>query len=154
MRFHLKTQTFCCVFMSRPHENDKNDVSYRCFRLKTLSRVARFENASIGFVWTGRIHWKRKQTIGHVISVPSALAFEKIQDGRHWKQESFLDMRSIRLVTFSVTCIVFVWTGKTIWKRSCGRNTFTPFSVKWKRKLLKTYHRVNGALISINSLSR
>ena len=24
MRFHLKTQTFCCVFMSRPHENDGN----------------------------------------------------------------------------------------------------------------------------------
>ena len=58
MRFHLKTQTFCCVFMSRPHENDENDVS---FSMKTQT----FENAlqsgkiwkrnNIGVVWTGRI---------------------------------------------------------------------------------------------------
>ena len=56
-----------------------------------------------------------------------------------WSQENFLDMRSVRLIAFSAVSIVFVWTGKTIWKRSCGRNTFIPFSVKWKRKLLKTY---------------
>ena len=29
------------------------------------------------------------------------------------KQESFLDMRSVRLMAFLVTCIVFVSTGKT-----------------------------------------
>ena len=60
--------------MSRPHENDENDVS---FSMKTQT----FENAlqsgkiwkrnNIGVVWTGRIHWKGKllKTIGHVISL-------------------------------------------------------------------------------------
>ena len=43
-------------------------------------------------------------------------------------------MRSRRFKSFSVVFIVSVWTGKTIWKRSCGRNTFIAFSVKWKRK--------------------
>ena len=40
-------------------------------------------------------------------------------------------MRSRRLKAFSVVFIFSVWTGKTIWKRSCGRNTFISFSVKW-----------------------
>ena len=67
MRFHLRTQTFCCVFMSSPHENDENDVS---FSMKTRT----FENAlqsgkiwkrnSIGVVRTGQFtentnFWKR-----------------------------------------------------------------------------------------------
>ena len=73
VRFHLKTQTFCCVFMSRPHENDENfrkrspewkdlkTQQYRC-RVdgsKLIWKAQTFENAhSIGFVWTGQIHWK------------------------------------------------------------------------------------------------
>ena len=52
---------------------------------------------------------------------------------------------------FSVVFIVFVWTGKTIWKRSCGRNTFIAFSVKWKRKLSKT-HSCGGGLNWLTSL--
>ena len=53
-------------------------------------------------------------------------------------------MRSRRLNAFSVVFIVSVWTGKAIWKRSCGRNTFIAFSVKWKRKLLRTRVDVAG----------
>ena len=85
IRFHLKTQTFCCVFMSRLHENDESDVS---FSIKTQT----FENAlqsgkiwkrnAIIFVCTCRIHWKHTllKTIGrHVITVvPSHL---KIREG-------------------------------------------------------------------------
>ena len=60
--------------MSRPHENDENDVS---FSMKTqtfendLQSGKIWKRNSIGVVWTGRIHWKRKllKTIGHVISV-------------------------------------------------------------------------------------
>ena len=36
--FSFEMQTFCCVFMSRPNENDENDVS---FSMKTQT----FENA-------------------------------------------------------------------------------------------------------------
>ena len=57
MRFHFKTQTFCCVFMSRLHQNDENDVS---FSMKTqtfendLQSGKIWKRNSIGVVWTGR----------------------------------------------------------------------------------------------------
>ena len=57
MHFHLKTQTFCCVFMSHPHENNENDVS---FSMKTqtfendLQSGKIWKRNSIGVVWTGR----------------------------------------------------------------------------------------------------
>ena len=165
MRFHLKTQTFCRVFMSRPHENDENDVS---FSMKTQT----FENAlqsgkiwkrnSIGFVWTGRIHWKRKllKTIGHVISVPVHL-HSKSKDGEYrqrtyccfyWHLAPWLWIGSwmfmlINLNNAFYTCVIEGWKrfqslssfpcGRV--KRSCGCNTFTVFPVKWKRKLLKMH---------------
>ena len=81
MRFHLKTQTFCCVFMSRPHENDENDVS---FPMKTQT----FENAlQSGKIWKREYRlrvWKRKllNTISHVISVPVHL-HSKHKDGEY-----------------------------------------------------------------------
>ena len=50
-------------------------------------------------------------------------------------------MDSRRLKAFSVVFIDSVWTGKTIRKRSCGRNTFI---AKWKRKLLKTHSYGRG----------
>ena len=87
MRFHLKTQTFCYFLMSHPHENRENDES---FSMKTQT----FENAlqsgktwkrnSIGFMWTGRIHWKQKllKTTGLVISVSIHL-HSKNKDGEY-----------------------------------------------------------------------
>ena len=54
-----------------------------------------------------------------------------------------------RLITFSVVSVVFRWMGK----RS-GNDTFITFSVKWKRKLLKTHPCGRGLRQSAKTMSR
>ena len=41
MHFHLKTQTFCCAYMFRPHENDVS------FSMKTETLENALQNGKI-----------------------------------------------------------------------------------------------------------
>ena len=71
---NMKTQTFCCVFMSRAHENDVSFSMKTMYRfpwkrklLKTLSRVERFENATVGSLSKRgrRQHWEAIKIFQH-----------------------------------------------------------------------------------------
>ena len=98
MRFHLNVAFSCPVHT----KTMKMQTFENAFQIGKI-----WKRNSIGVVWTGRIHWKRKllKTIGHVISVPVHFHLKNLR----WptlKTRKLSRHAQRKVDGISVTCIV------------------------------------------------
>ena len=82
-------------------------------------------------------HWKRRFSKTHAFSNETHSVDGENED--FWKR--WFDLHIIYILQ-NAPSIKNLSHGraKMIWKRLCGRKTFATFSVKWKRRFLKTGH--------------